>query len=195
MLELNSRVIDRRFPSITSSSVLTLGWRRDEDGGMFLGGLALVLHGWMCPAQQNPVPFERLQQDAALRIPSAAAGNLGLSMAPPSPYTGVSSPPPSTTAPKVIDKAYLLLNGLHLGLALADVEATQHCIASHRCREGNPLMPSSQAGQISINAGLFAYAAGSSYWLKRHKAKGWWAPPAAGIAGHAVGVASGLRNW
>ncbi len=170
-------------------------------------GLALALNGWRCPAQEDPISLERLQQHADPGSPSAGPGAAGqgaagqgdadpLPAAPlPSAAGLVSSPPPSAVAPRAFDKTYALLNGLHLGLALADVEVTQHCIASHRCREANPLMPSSQAGQISINVGLFAYAAGSSYWLKKRKAKWWWAPPVVGIAAHAVGVASGLRNW
>jgi hypothetical protein len=161
-------------------------------------GLALALAGWMCPAQQNQVPFGQLQRDAGVPVQaSALVGEVDLSPEDPFVSAGslISSPPPSVVPPKIVGKTYYLLNGLHLGLALADVEATQHCIANRHCQEGNPLMPSSQAGQISINVGLFAYAAGSSYWLKKRRAKWWWAPPAVGVAAHAVGVASGLKNW
>ncbi len=44
----------------------------------------------------------------------------------------------------------MLVNGLQLGMMIFDVEMTQHCIADHHCQEGNPLMPSSHAGQLAV---------------------------------------------
>ncbi len=126
-----------------------------------------------------------------------ATENENLSSSAPVPSTSASgvvnsAPAPSVARP-VLNKTYFLLNGLHLGLAVADVEMTQHCIADHRCKEGNPMMPSSQAGQISVSVGIFAYAAGTSFWLKKHKSKLWWAPPTVGVVAHAIGFTSGLR--
>ena len=161
-------------------------------------GLTVALAGWTCSAQENPIPFERLQHDAQLQIHlvedaadgnSSSSGPAATSFAP----GFVSSRLSPAVARPVLNKTYIVLNGLHLGMALADVEMTQHCIADHRCKEGNPMMPSSQAGQISVSVGIFAYAAGSSYWLKKHKSKMWWAPPAVGVVAHVIGFASGLR--
>jgi hypothetical protein len=95
---------------------------------------------------------------------------------------------------RVIDKRYLLLNGLHLGMGILDVALTQHCIASGRCREGNPLMPSSMTGQLGVNFGYFAYGSLLSYKLKRRHAHFWWISPVSGIASHSVGIASGITN-
>jgi hypothetical protein len=161
-------------------------------------GLTVALAGWTCSAQENPIPFERLHHDAELQtyfLAAAADGNSSSSApAASSSTTGFVYARPSPSVPRpVVTKSYFLLNGLHLGMALADVEMTQHCIANHRCKEGNPMMPSSEAGQIGINVGIFAYAAGSSYWLKKHKSPIWWMPPAVGIVAHTIGVASGLR--
>lgn len=93
-----------------------------------------------------------------------------------------------------MSRGFFLLNGLHLGLAVLDVEMTQHCLANHHCVEGNPLMPSSHAGQLGINFALVGYGTFISYRLKKQGSKLWVLSPAAGIAAHAVGVASGIEN-
>jgi len=95
---------------------------------------------------------------------------------------------------RTVDANYLLLNGMHLGLAIWDVEMTQHCIAGKNCREANPLMPSSQIGQLSLNLALIAYGFGISYWLKKHNSKTWRFVPLAGIAAHSVGIATGFEH-
>jgi hypothetical protein len=104
---------------------------------------------------------------------------------------GAVRPAPHT---KIADSRFFLMNGLHLGMAVIDVELTQRCIASHQCREGNPLMPSSQAGQLSMGIGFATLGSLSSYWLKKHRSQYWWLPPAGGITGHIAGVATGLRH-
>jgi hypothetical protein len=96
--------------------------------------------------------------------------------------------------PRIADKKFFLVNSLHLGLAVADVELTQRCIANHTCHEGNPLMPSSHAGELSVAIGYDAFGSVTSYWFKKHKARTWWFPPAGGIVGHAVGIATGLSH-
>lgn len=95
---------------------------------------------------------------------------------------------------RIVDAKYLLVNGLHLGLAIADTEMTQHCIAEQRCREGNPLMPSSHAGQLAVDLGFVAYGSAMSYWLKKHKSTLWWLPAAGGAAAHTAGLATGLLH-
>lgn len=97
-------------------------------------------------------------------------------------------------SPRVVDARFLLINGLHLGLAFADTEMTQKCIADHRCREGNPLMPSSHMGQIAVDLGFVAYASGVSYWFKKHRSTLWWLPPTGGVAAHTFGLATGLLH-
>jgi hypothetical protein len=95
---------------------------------------------------------------------------------------------------KYTDRKFLLVNGLQLGMAVFDVGMTQSCIASHHCREANPLMPSSLAGQLSVAFASTAYETSVSYWLKRRKSRLWWILPASGAAAHAVGVASGFEH-
>ena len=115
---------------------------------------------------------------------------------PPSPVPALSSAgftrTPAVRRSRTFDAKYAWLNGLQFSLAFADIETTQHCIDEHTCREGNPLMPSSQAGKFSVSLGIAAFTAVASYRLKKQHSKGWWIAPAVSIAGHAVGLASGL---
>lgn len=96
--------------------------------------------------------------------------------------------------PKTADTKFLIWNGLDVGMAVIDVELTQHCIANGQCREGNPLMPSSHAGQLSVGIGYATLGAFVSYKLKKHKSSYWWLPVAGGIAGHTAGLAAGLAH-
>ncbi len=101
---------------------------------------------------------------------------------------------PEAKKPRVVDKKFIFLNTLHLGLALADTEMTQACIADHKCREGNPLMPSSHAGQLAVDFGFFVYATGTSYWFKKHHSGLWWLPAAGASAAHTAGLITGLLH-
>ena len=101
---------------------------------------------------------------------------------------------PAVRGFKIFDAKYAWLNGLQFTLAFADIETTQHCIDEQTCREGNPLMPSSQAGMLSVSLGIAAFTAVASYRLKKLRSKGWWVAPAVSMAGHAVGLASGLAH-
>jgi hypothetical protein len=87
-----------------------------------------------------------------------------------------------------------MVNALHLGMAAFDVGMTQHCIATHHCREGNPLMPSSMAGQLSINFALVGYSSYVSYRLKMHRSRAWWMSPTIGVVAHTVGTATGFAH-
>jgi hypothetical protein len=161
--------------------------------------IALALTGQNCAAQQLPLAPEPQTASVQPRVKLA----LSLSAAPVS-YSSSATPafvPSSsynvirqTHNPPIADKKYFLINGLHLGMAVLDVELTQRCIASHQCREGNPLMPSSQAGQLSVNIGYVALGAFASYELKKRRSQFWWLAPAGGIAGHLAGAATGLSH-
>jgi len=87
-----------------------------------------------------------------------------------------------------------LLNSLHFSLAFADIETTQHCINEHTCREGNPLLPSSQAGKLGVSLGIATFTAVASYQIKKETTKAWWLAPTVGIAAHTVGLATGLAH-
>lgn len=147
---------------------------------------------------RNQLPTAPQPQKLLASIDSGGAMNSGTL---PSNYSSSSSsvvsiqePPASPIHARVFDRSFALVNGAHLGTAIFDVEMTQHCEAQHTCREANPLMPSSKAGQISVSLGLFAYSATGSYFLKKHKSKAWWVPSALGITTHAIGVASGFSH-
>jgi hypothetical protein len=59
-------------------------------------------------------------------------------------HRGVASSPAAKS--EVRDKRYYVLNGLHPGMAVFDVEMTQRCISKQECREANPVMPSLKPG-------------------------------------------------
>jgi hypothetical protein len=177
-------------------------------------GIAVLMAGCMCFAQQTPIPFGQIQRDAQLSAMRMTPNSDLASVSLPEPASGSSSsalpvflaPPASASSSagfkrvpagrslRIFDARYFWLNGLHLTLAVSDIEMTQHCIAEHTCREANPLMPSSQAGKIGVNLGIVTYTAASSYWLRKHKSKVWWLGPTVGVAAHTVGLASGLAH-
>lgn len=161
-------------------------------------GLTMTAGGWTCAAQAaNTLPAP---PDAHTRIDLTVADNhiAGKTFYDFHPAAAAVIAPvtasPKAAESRTADSKFFLLNGMQLGMAIFDVELTQRCIASQHCRETNPLMPSSQAGQLGLNLGLAAYSSGISYWLKRRKSKLWWMPPAAGIAAHSVGVATGFEH-
>ena len=163
-------------------------------------GLAVAMSGPMCQAQDTSIPFREIQPDAQMFATSAvpareAAIGRGLgTLSTPSPSAGSVSLPPAARAPRTLSSGYFLMQGFHLGLAVLDVELTQRCIANHHCVEGNPLMPSSHAGQLGINFALVGYGAFVSYKLKKQDRKLWLLSPTVGIAAHSVGVATGIAH-
>jgi len=165
--------------------------------------LAIAMGGCACSAQQTTVSFRQIEKDAklsaTLSLPdselssSLDAGILSSGLAS-SGFSGAgfTRTTPTAARHRTLDTSFYLLNGVDLGMAVLDVEMTQHCIATHKCREGNPLMPSSQAGALSMSIGLVGVGTWASYRLKKHESRIWWLSPTSGIAGHFVGVASGL---
>ena len=102
--------------------------------------------------------------------------------------------PEKTGADRVVNRRFLLINSLHLATAMLDVALTQECIANHQCKEGNPMMPSSQVGQLAVSLAFVSYGAGVGYWLKKHGSKMWWLAPVVGTASHIVGAATGFAH-
>ena len=162
-------------------------------------GLTIASGGWICTAQTSSVlrssanvrtsidfalTDKDFTQNAFANFPPTAGSS----------KAGVIVTTPLQAVPRTADSKFFWLNGLHLGMAVFDVEMTQRCIDSRHCREVNPMMPSSQAGKLSLNIALVAYSSGISYWLKKHNSKVWWLPPSAGIAIHSAGVATGFEH-
>ena len=95
-------------------------------------------------------------------------------------------------AQSVVDKKFLALESGQLAAGLLDAGLTQTCIHQGTCKEGNPWMPSSMAGQFGVAAGMGLANAGLAYYLKKHT-RYWWIPSAAAIGGHAWGASTGSR--
>lgn len=171
-------------------------------------GVAIAMGTSTCFAQNATIPFGQLEREAhltaSLSLPNnetASSRTFSSSLNPgdgamePSAAGFVRTIPASPVrVTRIIDSKFLLLNGLHLGMAVLDVGLTQHCIADHHCREGNPMMPSSLAGQLSVNFAFVSYGSFVSYRLKKHRSTLWGLSPTVGISAHAVGVATGIMH-
>ncbi|MGD0911739.1 MAG: hypothetical protein ABR928_07580 [Terracidiphilus sp.] len=160
-------------------------------------GVALVMGAWSCAAQKAPVSTDQLPQAPQPQLALSAEGTppvISSRMMPGLRSAAAFKPAHSAANLHIIDGQFLMFNGLHLGMAILDEQMTQRCIASHQCREGNPLMPSSQAGQLTVDLALVSYGAGLSYRLKKHKSRWWWLAPASGIASHTAGAATGMLH-
>jgi hypothetical protein len=159
----------------------------------------LVVGSLMAYCQGASVPFGKLQRDAQVPPVELASNAAGMVSAGPASSAVsanglVAMRPARADQPQMIDRRYLLLNSVHLGMALFDVEMTQRCMAEQQCKEGNPMMPSSQAGQIGVGLGVAAFTAVDAYWARKHNVRTWWMAPAAGIAAHTAGVATGFAH-
>jgi hypothetical protein len=163
--------------------------------------LAVAMGALACSAQDATIPIRQIERDAQLSWEPATPGSEaavshsnGIPSGSSSSAAGFVLAPPAYKAPRTLSRGFFLMNGLHLGMAAFDVAMSQRCIADHQCREGNPLMPSSLAGQLSANFAYVGWGTFVSYRLKRHGSKLWWLSPTVGIASHAVGVASGFAH-
>ena len=164
-------------------------------------GLMLAMWSSACSAQNTTIPFRQIERDAQLsarvEVPNNevvinhADGMLGSSSSSSIVLVPLEAPRP----PRTLSPGFLALNGIHLGVAIFDIEMTQHCIADHHCREGNPLMPSSHVGQLSVNFALVGWGTFISYRLKKNESRLWVLSPIIGIAAHTVGVASGIAHY
>jgi len=114
-----------------------------------------------CP-QARPCPKMKPRSAMAYGMLSGSSSSAGFVLV-----------PPVAKAHRTLSKGFFLLNGMHLGMAVFDVEMTQHCIANHHCVEGNPLMPSSQAGQLGVNFAAVGLGAFFSYKMKEQD-NGMW---------------------
>ncbi len=108
-------------------------------------------------------------------------------------------PKPASTADehrKVIDKKFMLLNGLVLATTAADMELTQACQNAGTCTEMNPTIPRDRWAKHMVNVPTNAAV---MYWSYRWKKQGkrlWWVPPLVDIGVHAVGLGSNIRfSW
>jgi hypothetical protein len=162
--------------------------------------LAVAMGALACSAQDAMIPIRQLEQDGQLSANLAAPGGeaaVSHSNGVPSRSSSAAGfvlAPPVHKAPRTLSRGFFLMNGLHLGMAAFDVAMTQRCIADRHCQEGNPLMPSSLPGQLSVDFAYVGWGTFVSYRLKRHGSKLWWLSPTAGIVSHAVGVASGFAH-
>jgi hypothetical protein len=89
---------------------------------------------------------------------------------------------------RVADKKFIGVSALAMGLTIADIETTQHCLGNGTCKELNPLMPHSRAGMYAVNVPVNALAIYMSYRLKANGHRTWWIAPIAISGAHGVGA-------
>ncbi len=165
-------------------------------------GLAMAMGGWACFAQEASVPSGQLERDSQLSRSLAVSGEETASISSSRtiiPGVGPLEPaaasfvrvPPVMSRPSLGSK-FFMLNAMHLGMAVFDVEMTQRCIVANTCREANPLMPASLAGKLGVDFAFVGYGSFVSYRMKKHGMHMWWLSPTVGVAAHSVGAASGL---
>ncbi len=160
----------------------------------------LICSGSLVCAQNSTIPFKQLEKGTQLSasfsapVPESMITGHSGSYGEPALAAAVNYVQPTYKPPRVFDSKFLLLNGLHIGLAALDIGLTQRCIAAGRCREGNPMMPSSLAGQAAVGSAIVGYGFFVSYRMKKHESKAWWLSPMVGIGAHTAGTMTGLIN-
>lgn len=95
----------------------------------------------------------------------------------------------SESSQHVIDKRFIGMSAIVMGLTIADLESTQRCLSNHTCRELNPMLPTSRVGMYAVNLPINAGAMYFAYRLKAGGHRNWWIVPALVSAGHGVGFA------
>ena len=135
-------------------------------------GLVIAMGTLACSAQNAAIPFRQIERDAQLSAKMAVPASeeaISHSLEMPSGAASASGAvfvPPVFKALRTLTKGFFLINGLHLGMIVMDMAITQHCIAVHHCQEGNPLMPSSVAGQLGVGFALVSYGTFISFRMK-----------------------------
>ena len=168
--------------------------------GTFSCCLLFACSGPFVFAPHTTVPFRQIEKSgpfsASLSVlePTSMTGGSSSSASDPELTVAASYMRPSYKRERVVDSKFLLVNGLHIGLAALDIGLTQRCIASGHCREGNPMMPSSLAGQAAVGSAIVGYGFFVSYRLKKHDSKVWWLSPLVGIGAHSAGAVTGFIN-
>ena len=163
-------------------------------------GVVMAFGCLACSAQDAPSPIRQMNQEARLSVLAPVAPS-EVAFGRPSEMPGASSSsagfvfvPPKPRFPRTASTGFFVLNGLHLGMAIFDVEMTQHCLADHHCVEANPLMPSSMGGQLGVDFATVGFGALTSYRMKKDDSKLWVLSPAVGIVAHTLGVATGFAH-
>ncbi|MGZ4816764.1 MAG: hypothetical protein ACXVZV_15215 [Terriglobales bacterium] len=90
---------------------------------------------------------------------------------------------------RTVDRKFVITSVLLMGLTIADMERTQHCLGQHTCVEMNPMLPRSRAGMYAVNIPMNAAAMYLGYRLKSAGRKSWLIAPSLMTAGHLVGAA------
>lgn len=116
--------------------------------------LWLVAGSLSLQAQTTKIPFDKIERESQARVNVASTliastGSDGSSSSSAIPAAALMTMPrQEAIVPRVVDRSYLLLNGLLLGMAITDIGLTQHCIAEHQCKGTSEELPDPHAWQV-----------------------------------------------
>lgn len=147
-------------------------------------------------SQQPAIPFAQLAyQTHADTLVSSYGESSSLSSTSSFALSNVQPPIASARKPRIATVPYWTVNLLHFGTAGADLALTQHCINTHTCREGNPIMPGGLGTRAGMTFGLTGLGAFASYRLKKQNSPVWAISPIVGTAAHIFGLATGIQHY
>jgi hypothetical protein len=89
---------------------------------------------------------------------------------------------------RVLDKKFVGMSVLAMGLTIADIESTQSCLRTGKCHELNPTLPHSHLGMYAVNVPINSAAMYLSYRLKASGHRSWWLAPVVISSAHGVGA-------
>lgn len=124
---------------------------------------------------------QQLASDAASSEPLLA---LRLQPAPAFRVTEPTKPKP------VVDRKFVVFSAVVMGLTIADLERTQHCLGNRTCVEMNPMLPHTRVGMYAVNVPINAMTMYLAYRMKSAQRKTWWILPSLVAAGHGVGASA-----
>ncbi|MFB3917785.1 MAG: hypothetical protein ACE14M_13720 [Terriglobales bacterium] len=152
--------------------------------------LAVVAHTEQVPVAPDPLTIAATYPGA---MPSGPELTAPQSVMPAPVIAPAPAAQPERPRPKVIDKKFIALAALVVGLTAADVELTQHCLEARTCYEMNPSLPRSRWGQYAVNTVTNAAVMYLAYHRRARGKWGWWLSPVIDIGAHGAGIGSNLR--
>jgi len=88
-----------------------------------------------------------------------------------------------------------IVHAANVAAAAADIETTQSCLRSGRCRESNPLMPSNRAGAYAAGIALAGVEAAIAEHERRRGHRVWWLSPLASAGVHTGAAISNVVRF
>ncbi len=105
---------------------------------------------------------------------------------------------PAQHSPQGLGKKFWILWAAGIGLQIADVESTAHCLRRPTCQESNPLLGKrpTRVRMYAIKAAVVGFGFYfSQRWKRSEDTSLWWVPPVANIGAGGFAVAWNLSHF